>query len=116
MTESRPRRELHNRLARIGALLQHGVEGELDNGAVDQAFAAHIFVDLLPREILAQIDDQRRPARLENAVHFVECLERSAEVLERRAAHDEIESAAWQRQIGATALLNSQSSAPLLRV
>jgi hypothetical protein len=37
-------------------------------------------------------------------------------VLERRAAHDEIESVAWQRQIGDVAFVESDVDARFLRV
>src|ERR1700757_1948233 len=94
--EARLGHELKERLLRVGALLQHRVESQLDQGAIDHALAAHIGVDLLRGKILAQIDDQGRAAGLEDAMHFIERVERPGEILECRAADDEIDAVAWK--------------------
>src|SRR5215472_8910427 len=63
--------EPNKRLLRVGALLEHRNEDELDQGAVDHALATPVGVNLLLGKILAQVDDQRGATGLEDAVHLI---------------------------------------------
>ena len=75
-----------------------------------------MIVHGFPGEVLAQIDDECNPARLEHAVHLVERLQRAGEILERRAADDEIEPVAGEGQVGGVAVFEIDVHAGLARV
>jgi hypothetical protein len=49
-------------------------------------------------------------------MHFIERVERPGEILECRAADNEIESVAWKRQIGGVAFIESDVDAGFLRI
>ena len=60
------------------------------------------FCDLvnygLARRVASHVDDQRPPARPQHAMHLAQRTDRVAEILERGAAHDEVERVGAERQ------------------
>ncbi len=62
-----------------------------------QAHLVDRLAHRIARHISAQIDDERATARLENAIHLLQCPHWLREILERRAAQQEIERLVCKR-------------------
>jgi len=91
---------------RVRVLEQHRAEGELGEGLVHriQAHAVNKAIDQFHRRIFSQIDDHALAAGLQHAAHFLQCANGLAEVLESRAANQEIEGVVGERHAGCVAL------------